>query len=288
MRVSAYLLLVPLLVVLGVIEVYPFAVTLYLSMVDYGSGSFVGLANYASAFGDAQLGSAVIHSLVFAVMGTSLTFLLGVLFAFLVLQRFRGKGLVEGLLLVPLAAAPLIAGVVWSPSAVWDDVNTFIHFVLRLPYIDLTNYAVFYPIMAVSYAWEWAPMMMLVALSVARSVPGSAYEAAEVSGASSWQIFRDVSLPAIARSPVTSFVVLINFVDALRSFEIPFTWSTWLSYPGAGSPVDTLSLLLFKLLVVPTYGFPISYISGVATLLFGLTFVSSLVLMLLVRRSGRA
>ncbi|HEV2137506.1 MAG TPA: sugar ABC transporter permease [Nitrososphaerales archaeon] len=287
MKGLVYLVFLPLLLVLGAVELYPFAVTIYLSVTDYNTGAFVGASGYLSALQDPQLGSAVLHSFVFALVGTSLTFLLGISFAFLLTQKFKGRAMVEVILLLPLAAAPLIAGVVWSPSAVWDDLNTFAHFILGLPYINLTNYLVFYPVMSLSFAWEWAPMMMLVALSIVRSVPQSVYEAAEASGASAWKVFRRVALPTVTRSPVTSFVLLINFIDALKTFEIPFTWSTWLSYPGAGSPVDTLSLLLFKLLVVPTYGFPISYISSVATLLFLLTFASSSLLILFMRRAGR-
>jgi ABC-type sugar transport system permease subunit len=288
MKGSAYILLVPLLAVLVAVEVYPFTFTLSMSITDFNKGGIsVGATNYITALQDSQVGGAVLHSFLFAAGGTTLTFIIGIAFAFLLSQSFRGRGVVEALLLAPLAAAPIIAGVVWSPSSVWDDVNTFIHFVLGLPYIDFANFVVYYPIMILSFGWEWAPMLMLVALSVIRSQPRNVVEAAEVHGATPWKVFTRISVPAVVRSPVTSFVLLINFVDGLRSFEIPFTWSTWLSYPGAGSPVDTLSLLLFKLLVIPTYGFPISYISAVATMLFLVTFVSSSALIILMRRAGR-
>jgi len=287
LRSSGYALVAPLIAVLSFVELYPLLTTIYISVAGYGEGStFQGVGYYLRMVSDPQLGLAVYTSVAFAAGGTTLALLIGLGYSLLLTQLRTGRALVETLLLAPLATAPIVAGVIWSPNAVWDDINTFIHFVLGLPYLDLTNYLVYFPIMILSYAWEWSPIMMLLALSLIQEIPKEVREAAEVHGASAWKSFRMILLPAVAKSPVTAFVLVVTFVDGLRSFEIPFAWSTWVAQPNAGSSVDTLSLLLFKLLVEPTYGLPIGYISAVAVTLLAVTLAAALALMALTRRLG--
>ncbi len=285
MRGKGYLVLLPLIAALLVVEAYPLAYTFYLSVTDYSTGMFAGASNYAQLLSTGYFGQAVLTSLAYSLGSTVLALGIGLVLAFQLSLIRRGRGVLECVLLAPLAVSPILAGIVWSPSGVWDDVNTFWHFVLGQPYFNAANSYFFFPAMVLSDAWEWAPLLMLVALAVMASVPTEVYEAAEVSGASAWQTFRRVSLPAILRSPVMQFVLVVRFVDAMRTFEIPFTWSTWVSLPQAGSPVDTVSLLLFKLFTAPEYLFPIGEISAMALSLLLLTLASTGVLFTILRRS---
>lgn len=286
MRGKGYLALAPLLIALLVVEAYPLAYTFYLSVTDYGTGGFVGTTNYAQLLSAGYFAQAAFTSIAYALGSTALALAIGLFLAFQVSRVRTGKGVLEAVLLAPLAAAPIFAGVVWAPDGVWDDFNTLWHFVLGQPFFDPTSSLFYFPVMILSDAWEWAPLVMLVSLGILASIPGEVYEAAEVSGATGWQVFRRVGLPSVLKSPVMQFIVVIRFVDAMRTFEIPFTWSTWVSLPQAGSPLDTLSLLLFKLFTFPIYGFPIGQISAMAVALLLVTLVSTSILFTLLRRSA--
>jgi multiple sugar transport system permease protein len=283
---ASYFLMVPLIAILALVEVYPLAESAYLSVTNYGlGGGFVGLSNYADLFSQSAFWSAVSTSVLYSSGSAALSTVLGILSAYLLTQVRRGRGYFEAVFLMPLAAAPIIAGVVWAPAAVWDDVNTFWHYILKEPFFNVTSYHLYFPIMILSDSWEWAPMMMLVALSVLASVPKSVYEASEAFGASKWKTFTSVGLPAILNSPVTHFIIIIRFVDAMRAFEVPFAWAGWLSYTQPGSPTDTLSLYLFKLLLNPPSGvIPIPLISAAALILLAVTFVAAFMLFRLMRR----
>lgn len=286
MERSAYLLLVPLVAVLALVEVYPLVISVYLSFTDYNKGgAFLGAANYIQLFSQSAFWAAISTSVLYAVGAAALSTGLGIVFAYLLTRVRRGKGLFESILLMPLAAAPIIAGIVWAPSAVWDDLNTFWHFILGQPFFNVTSYGLYFPIMILSDSWEWAPMMMLVALSVLASVPKHVYEASETFGATKWRTFTNIGLPAIVNSPVIHFMIIIRFVDAMRTFEIPFAWSGWLSYTQSGSPTDTLSLYLFKLLLIPPSDvIPISLISAAALVLLVVTLAATGLLFRLMRR----
>jgi multiple sugar transport system permease protein len=148
----------------------------------------------------------------------------------------------------------------------------------------VTSYGFYFPIMILSDSWEWAPMMMLVASSVLASVPKQVYEASEVFGASKWKTFTRVGIPSIVNSPVIHFMIIIRYVDAMRTFEIPFTWSGWLSYTHPGAPTDALGLYLFKLLLIPPSGLiPIPIISAAALVLLAATLTATGLLFRLMR-----
>ena len=189
-------------------------------------------------------------------------------------QNVRGRGYFQAIYIFPLAVSPIVAGVVWSPSSVWDDIQTFSHFILHQPYFNELSIFFFFPIMILSEAWEWAPLIMLVALSIANSQASQISEAAELHGATAWQRFTMVTLPTILGSPVMQFIVVLRMIDALRAFEIPLAWSNWVGYPASvGSPVDTLSLFLYKLVFVAQYGFPIGLVSAIAVALLVVTLI---------------
>jgi len=278
-------LVVPLIAVLTLVEAYPLAYSVYLSVTNYSlGGAFVGLSNYAQLFSQADFWAALSTSVVFSSGSTVLSVVLGVLFAYLLTLLRKWKGFFEAILLMPLAAAPIIAGVAFAPNAVWDDINTFWHYILGQPYFNVASNHLYLPIMILSDSWEWGPMMMLVALSILASVPRPVYEASEAFGASKWRTFRTVGLPAVLNSPVMHFMIIVRFVDAMRAFEIPFAWAGWLNYLYPGAPTDTLSLYLFKLLLQPPSGvIPIPLISAAALVLLAVTLLATMLLFRLMK-----
>ena len=284
-----YLVLLPLAAILAAVEVYPLLVSVYFSVTNYNAGGvFVGLDNYIQAFSSPEVYYSIGISVAYAIGSTLLCIVFGLVLAFIIIQLKTGKSFFESVFLLPLAVAPISVGIAWSPSGFWDDINTFWHFILGLPYIDFTNFYIAFPIIVWSDAWEWAPIIMLVALSVVSGVPKEIFEAASLHGGSALQVFRRIAVPTILKSRVMQFMIVLRLIDALRAFEIPFAWSSWLSLPNAGSPIDTISLLLFKLFSVPVYGFPISLISAVAVVLLLITLATTTVLYSFMKRMGKA
>ncbi len=287
-RVQAYwyLLLVPVFAVLSVVEFYPLLYGIYLSLT--GPDGSLTLGNYGQMVTDGDFWNSVAVSLTYSALSTALSVAMGLAFTFLVMQAVRLRGLLEAIFIVPLAMAPIAVGTVWAPSTVWDDVQTFTHFILGLPYFQETSVLFYFPVMALSEAWEWSPLIMLVCLSIVNSAPKAIYDAAKLNGASGWQLFRMVAMPAIFRSPVLQFVVVLRFIDAMRAFEVPLAWSTWVGFQtSVGSPTDTLSLFLYKLLFIPSFGFPLPLVSAIAVALLAVTLVSVTIMVRLLGEIGR-
>jgi multiple sugar transport system permease protein len=283
--VGWYLLLIPLLVVLAAVEFYPLLSGINLSLTD-ASGSF-STTNYAQMLADPAFYTAIEISLAYSLGSTAICVVIGLTLTFLVTQRVRGRSIFESLFIFPMAVSPILAGVLWSPSSIWDDFFGFTHYILGLPFIDELSPVFFFPVMIVSEAWVWSPLIMLVALSVINSQAKQISEAAELHGASDWRRFVMISLPTVLRSPVMQFIIVLRLIDSLRAFEIPLAWSNWVGFQSfIGSPVDTLSLFLYKLIFVPLYHFPIGLVSAIGVALLTVTLIVALALIRLLGRIG--
>jgi ABC-type sugar transport system permease subunit len=280
-----YLLFLPMFAVLGLVEIYPLIMTTYLSFTNLNGAP--ALANYVTMVSDPAFWGALNISLFYSLSSTIIAVAIGIGLTYLLTQQIRGKAILEVLYVLPLAAAPIVVGVLFSPSSVWDDVQQFRHFVLGFPYFNELTPIFFFPVIIFSESWEWAPLIMLVALSIVNSTSKEIYEAADLHGATTFQKFRMVMLPAIFKSPVMQFVVVLRFIDAMRAFEIPLAWSNWLGYTTTpGSPVDTISLYLYKLLFSSAQGFPVGVVSAAAVTLFGVTLIGATVLLRLLKTVG--
>lgn len=280
-----YLLFVPLFAVIGLVAVYPLVMSLYLSFTT--ANGTPTLANFASMVSTPTFFDTLNISLLYSLSSTILAVGLGLGLTFILSQELRGKGALEVIYILPLAVAPIVAGVLYAPSSVWDDVQQFLHFQLHMAYFQELVPSFYFPVMFFSEAWEWAPLIMLVALSIVNGMSKEVYEAADLHGASAYQKFRLLILPTVFRSPVMQFIVVLRFIDAMRAFEIPLAWSNWLGYTSTlGSPVDTISLYLYKLLFASSLGFPIGMVSAIAVTLFGITLIGAAVLLRLLRTVG--
>jgi len=280
-----YLFLIPLFAVLAAIDFYPLADSVYMSLAGTNGG--LSLSTYSTMITDPAFWNAVNISILYSLTSTIMAIAIGLGLTFVLVQNIRGRGLLEAFYILPLGVAPIVVGTLWSPSETWDDIQTFLHFVLKLPYFNELTPAFFFPVMTYSEAWEWAPLIMLVSLSIVNSTPKEIYEAADVYGASAFQKFRTITLPMVLRSPVMQFVVVLRFIDAMNAFAIPLAWSNWVGFPTTvGSPVDSVSLYLYKLLFIPQFNFPIGLVSAIGVSLFGITLVAAAIMLRLMNTIG--
>jgi len=280
-----YLLLIPIFVVLSVVEFYPLLYGVYLSLT--GPNGSATLANYSHMVSDGDFWNSFAVSLTISALSTILAFCFGLALTFLILQATRWRGLLEAVFIAPLAMAPIAVGIVWAPSTVWDDFQTFTHLIIGLPYFNELSVLFYVPVMSLSEAWEWAPLVMLVCMSIINLTSKAIYDAARLNGASAWQVFRDITIPSIVRSPVMQFVIVLQFISAMWAFEIPLAWSTWLGFStSVGSPADTLSLFLYKLISIPSLGDPIQLVSAIAVALLVFTLVGATVMVRLLAKMG--
>lgn len=241
---SAILLTVPTWVFLVPMFFLPLAVGIYLSFYDKSLGFpmdpvFVGLENYRTDVFSAVFGEALFVTLLILAIGLVLQFPLGMALALLLHQRMHARGLFRTAILVPMLLTPVAVGLMWrfmyNPEL--GIINWWLG-VVGLPSVDWLG-APWPAVFAVTFVDSWQALSLVVLMFTAglAALPTSPEEAARVDGASGWQVFRHVTLPALM--PIILVTLMIRVIDGFKIFDVVFI----LTRGGPGTATQTVSML---------------------------------------------
>lgn len=225
-------LVTPLLAYMLVLTLAPVVDTFRLSLAGRAGGAFPSLANYRAVFTDPVFRTAVVNTVIVALLSLALELSLGLLVALTLHARFRLRGLVRTLVLVPLGVPTIVSGavmlLVFSRSGYLNSVLFGVaDFVNLVPGVDWefrpTSWTVaggWRTLLTVAIAdmWKVLPVVTLIFLAGLQSVPGDVYEAAAVDGASRWQQFWRITLPMLV--PFITMAIILRAIDAFRIFEL--------------------------------------------------------------------
>jgi multiple sugar transport system permease protein len=245
-RLAALLFVLPAVVILLAITIYPLLRTLYLTVMSLELAvspvaRFVGIDNFIRALaGDARFWGSLGNTGILVVGGVVAQLLLGTLLALILNDMRRGRTVVLSLLLLPVMIAPVVAG--FQFRVIFNDTFGPLNFLIgwlsggRLSgplWLADPDMALFSIMLADT--WQWTPFMVLLLLAGLQSVPPQLTEAAEVDGAGYWQIFWRVKLPSML--PIVAIAVLIRAMDAFNKSTFDLVYL--LTGGGPGSATET-------------------------------------------------
>ena len=219
----------PALLILFFIIFYPIFYSVYLSFNNYilikpKEIRFIGLQNYFKLINDEVFRISLWKSVVWTFWVISMELLLGLIGAWLLNRRFKGRDIVRAVILLPWVFPSVLTGLMW----VWmlDDTYGVINDVLyRLSIIDS-----FVPWMAqsgtalygviITQIWHGTPFFLIMILAAFQSIPDELYEAARIDGANLWQEFRYVSWPMIIPTVIITTLLrtiwTANYVELIQ------------------------------------------------------------------------
>ncbi len=217
-------LVTPLMLLLVPFLLWPALLGILSSFTDYspidGQVHFVGLRNYIMVLADSQLRAAFRNVAVFAVTALPIELILGLAIAYALRERFRGRGVVRVLLLVPWLVSPIATGVMWHflfNSSV-GLVNFWLAW-LRLPLqpspLGLSGWSL--PTVIVIDIWRKAPLVSFLLLPGLLALPSDLWEQATLDGTSFLSRVVHVLVPWLRPLLLTIALVLIG--DTLGTFE---------------------------------------------------------------------
>lgn len=273
-------LALPSLIVVAGLVAWPAVRTVIYSMQRValdGATSWVWFDNYSYLFGDADFRHSLYITALYAVMFVVISTTLGLCFALLLNEEFRGRSLARALLIVPWACPWVICGIIWKwfvdgqvggLNATLDGVGAISDY--RSWLADDRSALV---IAVLAAAWRQASFNALLFLAALQTIPGEVPEAAEVDGASAIQRFRYVTLPWLR--PVMVIVIVLNVIFGFMQFDVVFA----LTQGGPGSATEVLSIFLYEQLFVYTNtgrGSAVAVVLGMVALVVGVVFVKAL------------
>ncbi|MGN9778219.1 carbohydrate ABC transporter permease [Micromonospora sp. H33] len=228
-RTAIYLLLLPSLLPILALSVFPLLRGMYLGFTDARAGrnvevSFTGLENYRELLGDELFWNSFKVGLLWAFGVTVLQFVLALGLALLLNQRLRLRGVARVLAVVPWAMPPVVVGILWKlvyhPDA--GLLNEFFHRVgadgLRTNWLG--DFGTALPAVIIVGVWAGMPQTTVVLLAGLQGVARELHEAAAVDGASTWHRFRHVTLPALM--PVIVAITSLDFIWNFNSFGLVY------------------------------------------------------------------
>lgn len=188
---------------------------------------WVGLANYARVLASGEFWNALWNGFVYAMAAIVLQVALGIGFALLLQQPFRGRALLRGLAFLPYLLPTVVAVLTfkWMIDGSLGIV-TIVLDTLGLPpiYWFETESAAMMSVILVS-VWLWTPFVTTTFLAGLQTVPVQLYEAARVDGAGPIRRFFHVTLPALR--PILIVIILLRGVWMFNKFDI-----IWLTTGG--------------------------------------------------------
>lgn len=280
-----YFLMAPTLLILLLLTVIPIIYSLVVSVSSYDTfgnmSGFAGLKNYVKAFTSGVFWNAIFITLLFTALAVSIQLILGFSLSLMVSKDGKIMKLLRWLLIIPMMVSPLVVAIVFRFMLNTD--MGIINYMLQgmgLPKINFLGEPVlaFMSLILVD-VWQWTPMVFLILLAGMQALPQDPFEAAEIDGASKFQIIRFVTIPML--KPVLIVALVIRTMDALRTFDQVFV----LTQGGPGRATETISFLMYRTAMkFSDFGFAAAGLFIVLTI----TIVISSLLIKLMNRSQAA
>ncbi len=241
----AYLLILPSVLLISLIYFYPVGNGIWQSLHNFNrvkpwAYRFIGLDNYTRALRTHEFWITLRTSLIWTVGGVSMSYLVGLICALLLNERFRLRGIYRAILLLPWVVPPVVSGTGWL--WMFNDQLGMINRALRgLGIIDQPIYWLSKPNLAMAavitvHVWRSFPFMMITVLSALSGIPDDIYEAGRIDGASTWQLFRFITFPLIL--PVSVIATVLSSIWTFNDFG-----TIWVM-TGGGPASSTTTLII--------------------------------------------
>jgi trehalose/maltose transport system permease protein len=221
-----WLLLVPALLVVAAVAIYPLGKSVYQSFTnqEFLAGitptKWVGIDNYRTLWHDTIFRDTVVLTVKFTAITVSFEFVLGLIIALVVNSSFKGRGVMRAVMLVPWAIPTVVAAQMWKwmlddTYGVVNDLGVRAHILSHSQ-----SWIVQHPLAAVSAVdiWKTTPFVALLLLAGLQVIPNDLYEAASVDGANKLQQFWRITLPLLR--PAILVTLIFRTLDALRVFDV--------------------------------------------------------------------
>jgi len=239
---TAWLLVLPALLIMLVFTVYPVLRSLYLSFHKYKMGmdaaEFIGVDNYVRLANSSTFWKIMRNTAVFALYTVIPSMILGLALAMLVNRQGRHIGFIRAAYFYPSVMPMIAIASVWmfiymAKNGLFDQMMISIGIG---PLNVLSSKTTVLPAMAVMYVWREAGYLMVFYLSGLQSVNTDVLEAARIDGATGWKTFRYITLPLLA--PTTLFVSTIAFTNCFKLADHVIIMTE-------GAPNNASTLLLY-------------------------------------------
>jgi multiple sugar transport system permease protein len=215
-----WVLILPTMVGLIILNIYPMIKTIYQSFCktgDFGRGNiFIGTANYAKLFSDPEVWQATLNTFKYMVVEVPFSVIIALVLAVLLNRNMVGKSVYRTIFFLPMVAAPAAIAMVWRWlfNSQFGLINNMFH--ISTHWVSDPAIAVYS--IAIIGIWSDIGYNMILFLAGLQEVPKEYYEAASIDGTNGFQKFHYITVPMI--SPTIFFVLVTRIIAAMQVFDL--------------------------------------------------------------------
>ena len=182
---------------------------------------FVGFENYAKLWALQNWHTALANIAIFATLYIVICTVIGLSLAIFLDQKIRGEGLLRPIYLYPMALSFIVTGTAWK----WFlDPGIGLERIMHewgwesfaFNWIKDNDMAIYTIVIAA--VWQTSGFVMAMFLAGLRGIDNEMLKAAQIDGASTWQLYRRIVIPMLRPAFMSAFVILSHL--AIKSYDL--------------------------------------------------------------------
>ena len=261
---QAFIYILPWVIGLVLLQLYPFITSLYYSFTDYTIGAapnWLGLSNYIKLFTiDTEFWNSLKVTLLYTIYTVPGKLIMALAIAMFLNRDIKGINLIRTIFYIPsLFGGSVAIAILWKLMFLDNGVINAMLAALHLPVIQwLGDPKVALKTICMLEIWQFGSSMVMF-LAALKQVPSSLYEAARIDGASKVRIFFKITVPQI--TPIIFFNMIMQIIQALQNFTSAFVITE-------GGPLKSTYVLGMKLYNEGFSYFKMGYASAISWVIF--------------------
>ena len=205
--------------------VYGFIIyTVFLSFTNskmLPSYDFVGWDNYVRLFNLPAWSTALVNLAIFASLYITICIAIGLMLAIFLDQKIRGEGVLRPIYLYPMALSFIVTGTAWKwlldPGiGLEHTMHLWGWESFKFGWIKDRDYAIY--TLVIAAVWQSSGFVMAMFLAGLRGIDNEMLKAAQIDGASNWQLYRRIVIPLLRPAFLSAFVILAHL--AIKSYDL--------------------------------------------------------------------
>ena len=238
------LMYMPAVVLFTIFVIYPFLDGVRISLTNWNGYSqeysYIGFSNYKSLFKDENVIIALKNTFLYGVGSTIIQQIIGLSYAVFLNSKFRGRGFARTVIYLPIMVASVIMGYIWYFLLQYNGgaINDILIALGMQPIDFIANGKLMVWIIVLINSLQFCGVSMVIYLAGLQNISEMYYEAARLDGATKLQQFKNITLPLLKPSIVTS--VTLNLIGGLKLFDAIKA----LTNGGLGYTTHSLSTLI--------------------------------------------
>lgn len=246
---TALIMLAPALIFLALMIAFPLGKVIHdafthVHLINKSMTGFAGLENFKTVIEDEHFMEAVQHTILWTVFSVLGEYVVGMITAVLLNQKFKGRAVFRTFIFIPWLVPIIVAGMTWD--WILNPEFGILNYVLKnlgiietsINFLGNSDYALATVIFV--NIWRSFPYYTISFLSAMQSIPGDLSEAAAIDGAGVFRRFFSVTLPQL-RS-VSLVIVFIHIIWTAVNFD--FIWV--MTEGGPNYATETLPIMIYR------------------------------------------